>query len=193
MRKAAVALTLLAMSVTTPAVLAADPAAAPAGIRSDATPPIAEPDTSFLADAIRGGLAEVEAGRVGAARGSSPEVRRFGERMVRDHSAVNEKLKAIAAKHKIEADGTYGTQPLRPEEGAAAEMKKIAAMSGAEFDRAFVGHMVKDHEKDVALFRAQAKDGKDGELKGLAAATLPTLEEHLKMAQAQVGQVKASN
>ena len=80
-----------------------------------------------------------------------------------------------------------------PEETAAAEMKRIAAMSGAEFDRAFVGHMVKDHEKDVALFRAQAKDGKDEELKGLAAATLPTLEEHLKMAQALAGQGKASN
>ena len=192
MRKAAVALALLAISIPPPAVLAADPAA-PAGARSDATPPIAEPDTSFLSDAIRGGLAEVEAGKLGAERGAKPEVKQFAERMVRDHTAVNEKLKAIAAKHKIEADGTYGTQPMRPEETAAAEMKRMAAMSGAQFDQAFVGHMVKDHEKDVALFRAQAKDGKDQELKDLAAATLPTLEEHLKMAQALAGQVKASN
>jgi putative membrane protein len=164
---------------------------APPLAQETGTKPIAEPDTSFLSDAIRAGLAEVEAGEVGAEKASDAEVRRFAERMVRDHSPVNERLKAIAAKHRIEPEGTYGTQPMRPEEAAAAEMGRIAAMSGAEFDRAYMDHMVKDHEKDVALFRAQAKDGKDQELKGLAAATLPTLEEHLRMAQALAGQ-KAS-
>ena len=173
-------------------VLAALSAPPPAALAQTAAEPIAEPDTSFLSDAIRGGLAEVEAGKVGAERGSSPEVRRFAERMVRDHSAVDERLKAIAARHRIEADGTYGTEPMRPEESAAAEMGRIAAMSGAEFDRAFTDHMVKDHEKAVALFRAQARDGKDEELRGLAAATLPTLEEHLGMARALAGKAGAS-
>jgi putative membrane protein len=43
--------------------------------------------------------------------------------------------------------------------------------------------MLADHRKDVAEFRAEASSGKDLEVKAWAAKTLPTLEEHLRLAQ----------
>src|SRR4051795_1415547 len=115
---------------------------------------------------------------------SSPEVKRFAEHMVKDHTAANEKLTVLAKKHKIEAKGTYGTPPLKPGAEAKAEKADLSKMSGQEFDRAYASEMVQDHEKAVGLFRDEAKNGKDKEVSELASSMLPTLEEHLKMARA---------
>jgi putative membrane protein len=51
------------------------------------------------------------------------------------------------------------------------------------FDRAYIQHMMKDHETDVRRFRTEAQQGQDPELKRWAANTLPTLEAHLSMAR----------
>ena len=56
-------------------------------------------------------------------------------------------------------------------------------MSGKKFDHEYGNFMVKDHEKAVKLFRKEADKGDNGELKQFASKTLPTLEEHLKMAR----------
>jgi putative membrane protein len=60
---------------------------------------------------------------------------------------------------------------------------KLSKLSGADFDRAYMKHMVDDHVKDVAMFEKEAKNGKDADLKAWANKTLPTLREHLQMAR----------
>jgi putative membrane protein len=60
---------------------------------------------------------------------------------------------------------------------------RLAKLHGPAFDRAYSQQMVKDHEETVRLFRTEAQQGNDPELKRLAATTLPTLEEHLNMAR----------
>jgi putative membrane protein len=69
-------------------------------------------------------------------------------------------------------------------------MAKLEKLSGAQFDRAYMSEMVADHKKDVAEFRKQSTSGKDSDLKAFAAKTLPTLEDHLKMAQSTDAAVK---
>jgi putative membrane protein len=63
------------------------------------------------------------------------------------------------------------------------EAARLAQLHGTAFDRAYIQQMVKDHEADVRLFRTQARQGKDPELKHFAANTLSTLETHLNMAR----------
>jgi putative membrane protein len=63
------------------------------------------------------------------------------------------------------------------------KMDKMSKLSGAEFDREYMKHQVADHDKAVALFERQAKNGKDAELKAFAERTLPTLKEHQQMAR----------
>ena len=162
------------------------------GARAQEGAELAGPDTQFLAEAIRDGLAEVELGKTAAQKASGSEVKQFAERMVKDHTAANEKLRSLAEEHKIEPGGTYGTPPLRPAEEGAAKQRDLSGLSGEEFDRAYAAAMVEDHEKAVAAFRQQAEKGQDEELRGLAAATLPVLEEHLRMAEALAEQVGAS-
>jgi putative membrane protein len=43
--------------------------------------------------------------------------------------------------------------------------------------------MVTDHRKDVNEFKKESTSGKDPDVKAWASKTLPTLEEHLKLAQ----------
>jgi putative membrane protein len=66
-------------------------------------------------------------------------------------------------------------------------------MSGEAFDKAYMDDMVKDHKKDVAEFRKEANGGKDSDIKGFASKTLPTLEEHLKMAEDTHAKVAGKN
>src|ERR1700676_3509041 len=53
-------------------------------------------DRAFVAKAAQGGLMEVTAGKLAAQRGLDPAVKEFGQRMVTDHTAANDKLKALA-------------------------------------------------------------------------------------------------
>src|SRR3954453_4196946 len=170
MRTAVVGLALLALAAT--------------GARAEEAQPLAGPDTQFLAKAIQDGMAEGDLGKTAEEKASSPEVKRFAEHMVKDHTGANEKLPGPAKKHKIEAKGPYGPPPLKPGAEAKAEKADLSKMSGQEFDRAYASEMVQDHEKAVGLFRDEAKNGKDKEVSELASSMLPTLEEHLKMARA---------
>ena len=62
-------------------------------------------------------------------------------------------------------------------------------MSGDSLDKMYIQQMIQDHVKAVALFKDEAKNGKDSELRTLADTTLPSLEEHLKQARAIGGKV----
>jgi len=139
-------------------------------------------DNKFVREAAAGGAAEVELGKIAEEKASNEKVKEFGRRMVTDHSKAGDELKALATKKGV-------TVPTGPDAKSKAMAGKLSAMSGAAFDRAYMKDMVSDHEKDVAEFRKEANNGSDPDLKQWAATTLPTLEEHLKMAKEAYGAV----
>src|SRR3954465_15183313 len=108
MRKTALGLALAAFAGASMAMPFAGARAA------EEAKPLAGTDTQFLAKAIQDGMAEVDMGKTAEKKASNPEVKKFAERMVKDHTAAGKKLQALAKEHKIEADGTYGTPPLQP-------------------------------------------------------------------------------
>jgi len=133
-------------------------------------------DKNFISKAAQGGLAEVQLGQLAAQKASDPQVKQFAQRMVDDHSKANDKLKQVASSKNV-------TLPTDLPSDAKREEDKLNKLSGAQFDREYMNHMLSDHKKDVSLFRSQAKSGKDSEVKQFASDTLPTLEQHLQMAQ----------
>ncbi|MFP5284498.1 MAG: DUF4142 domain-containing protein [Thermoanaerobaculia bacterium] len=136
----------------------------------------ANPDEHFIHEAAAGGMMEVELGRLAAERAASPEVKAFGQRMVTDHGKANQQLMTIAASKGM-------TLPRELPAGMQRERDLLARMSGAEFDRMYMHHMVKDHKKDVAEFEKQAEKGTDLAVRTFAQQTLPTLREHLTLAE----------
>lgn len=129
---------------------------------------------NFWTKAAQGGMAEVELGQLATTKAQNAEVKNFGQKMVTDHSKANTELKALAAKKAM-------TLPTDVNSSQKSMMEKLKGLSGAEFDKAYVDAMVEDHETDVKLFEAQAKDDSDADLKAFAAKTLPTLKSHLEM------------
>ena len=132
-----------------------------------------------------GGMAEVELGKLAQQNGSNDQVKQFGSRMVDDHSKANDELKQIASSKGI----TLPTDLDAKHKSVVAKMQKL---TGAQFDRAYMDDMVKDHKEDVADFKKESTGGKDSDIKSFAAKTLPTLQDHLKMAQSTDAAVKST-
>jgi putative membrane protein len=133
-------------------------------------------DTKFAKDAAIGGMAEVEMGKVAVKNAQSDKVKQFGQRMIDDHTKAADQLKSVAAKDNI-------TLPTDLDAKHKAMVDKFSAMKGPEFDRAYMKDMVKDHQTDVAEFQKEANSGTNYDLKNWAGTTLPTLQEHLRLAR----------
>ena len=131
------------------------------------------PDGSFYKHAAEGGIAEVDAGRLAQDKGNSQQVKDFGAMMVKDHSAANEKLQALAASKNI-------TLPTTPSVTQVAGKAKLDVLSGDTFDKSYVKGQISAHRETVALFRKEISSGQDSDAKAFATATLPTVKAHLK-------------
>jgi putative membrane protein len=144
----------------------------------------AKDSSKFATNAAQGGMAEVELGRLATQRAGDPSVREFGARMVADHSRANSELKSIASQKGIKLPADLSSEQK-------SEMDKLAKMSGAEFDKEYMSTMLKDHQTDVKDFQTQSESGNDPEIKAFAGKTLPTLQQHLQMAQQAAQKVGA--
>jgi len=143
-------------------------------------------DTTFMKKAAQGGLAEVELGKLATEKASSSEVKQFGERMVTDHTKANDKLKQVAIEEHV-------TLPDKLDAKDQATKDSLEKLSGADFDRAYMKDMVKDHKADIAEFEHESKSGENTAVKDFATQTLPTLHSHLREAEKVAPTVEASN
>ena len=150
-----------------------------------AAAPVFAADEAWVMKVAKGGMAEVELGKLAAEKASTDAVKKFGQRMVDDHSKANDELKKLAQGKNITLPAEIG-----PEEKALRD--RLVKLSGPAFDQAYMKAMVSDHVKDVNEFRIESKSGKDPDVKAWAGKTLPTLEEHLKMARDASGAVGTS-
>ena len=133
-------------------------------------------DREFINRAATDGVTEVELGRVATMRAARPSVRSFGERMVADHGRGNAELLALAQGKGIALPPT-----LQPSQQAMRD--RLNGLSGADFDRAYMSEMVRDHTEDVALFERAAEVSADPDIKAWAARSLPMLRDHLALAR----------
>ena len=131
---------------------------------------------SFATQAAVIGQAEIELGKLALRQTQDPGVRTYAQRMVDDHQAAAAKLTKIAGEDQLELP-----QALDAEHQALKE--KLSELRGAAFDREYAKAMAKGHDHAVALFEAASQAAQmPSELKEFAAATLPTLKEHMAMA-----------
>jgi putative membrane protein len=137
------------------------------GVSSMTTP---SPE-SFLTDTAEGGMAEVELGKLAQQKSKNPDIKKFGQMLVEDHSKANAEVKALAAKKNINLPTGMGSHQ--------STYDKLKGLSGDEFDEEFVEDMVDDHEKDVSTFQKESQNSTDPDVKAFAAKTLPVLQKHL--------------
>jgi putative membrane protein len=133
-------------------------------------------DHKFATDAAEGGMAEVQLGQLAVSKASNPDVKNFGQKMIDDHGKANDQFKSVAAGEGITLPTSVGAKNQ-------ATYDRLNKLSGAAFDKAYMQDMVKDHETDVKEFEHESQSGGNAAIKNFASQTLPTLQEHLRMAK----------
>lgn len=146
---------------------------------------ISSQDRTFTMRAAEGSMMEIELGRVASQKATNPDVKAFAQRMVTDHGKASQRLMTIASQNNI-------TPPATLPANLRAEMDKLTRLSGTEFDRMYMSHMLKHHQKDISDFEKQASKGDNDALQSFARETLPTLREHYQLAQTVGAKVGAS-
>jgi putative membrane protein len=146
---------------------AAAPGAPPA-----ATPAPLTSDQNFVDRAALGTGTEVELGRLASTRAVSPAVRAFADRIITDHRQAHARLT------RTERSAHIAAMPAPPPPNS------LTALSGPQFDRAFMQDQIKNHQEAIQLFQAEAQTGQDPRLRKYASDTLPMLYRNLQQAQA---------
>ena len=140
------------------------------------TAKLSHSDREFIENTAKDGMAEVQIAQLAQQHASNDQVKQFAAKMVTDHSKANEELRQLAQEKGV-------TMPAGPSHMENHEMTKLSKLSGADFDREFMKGMVKDHQKAVKEFQKEATKAKDPDVRNFAAKTLPTLQDHLQMAE----------
>ncbi|HEY2472252.1 MAG TPA: DUF4142 domain-containing protein [Terracidiphilus sp.] len=133
-------------------------------------------DKNFMRSALEGVSAEIALGQLAVKKGSSEDVKQFGQKMIDDHGRLGEQMRDVAQKEGI-----------RPPAGTTAKGKalegKLRTLSGPAFDKAYIGAMVKDHRVDLDSFNNEANKGNDTAIKDAASRGALLIGEHLKLAE----------
>ena len=196
--------TILVLAISGVAAVAiADDSTAPTNQQ-----PMALTSQQFVQDAMVGGMKEIRLGEIALENSQNKDVQQFADRMVKDHTKVNEKLMKIAdgeglsipATNTFSADDPNWSNPLisNPEGLQGAELltltnlpylsdyqaiQRLQAVSGNQFDQSYAAEMVSDHTNAISEFYTASQDLSDKKLKRFAERTLPILRKHYEMAE----------
>jgi len=133
----------------------------------------ATPDEHFYRSLAEAGIAEVGLGKLAQEKGADQAVKDFGAMMVKDHSAANDKLQALASSKNV-------SLPNHPSVGAEATKAKLEVLKGNTFDKSYIKSQVTAHEQAVALLQKEIASGQDADAKAFAQQVLPTIRAHLQ-------------
>lgn len=164
-----------------PSTATTDPSttAASGGSASTASPQ----DKEWVSQAGMAGLAEVQMGNLALQKAQSPDVKAFAQRMVTDHTTSNEELVQLTTAKGL-------TLPAQLAGEHQSGLDHLKGLSGAEFDKAYMQHMVGDHDKAVSLFQTGSNSAQDADIKTFATKNLPILQEHRRLAGEVSAKVK---
>lgn len=147
--------------------------------KTSSEPPVKavdETDKRFMKHAAIGDAAEIGLGQMAQEKASNPDVKSFGERMVKDHSQNDDLLKNVAETQHINL-------PTSLDEQHKAAKGRLSRLTGSKFDQAYMQLMVQEHTKTVHQFQQEASNAHDPAVKKYAKESLPVLESHLKEAK----------
>jgi len=131
---------------------------------------VSKQDEAFLQQAAAGGLYEVQAGHLAQQKGTSSAVQSFGSTLVKDHTAANAELKALASSKGVRLPTTLPND----------KTQRLANVAQAKnFDQTFIDEVgLNDHAHDIGLFEKASRSADDAQVRAFAAKTLPALQAH---------------
>jgi putative membrane protein len=118
-------------------------------------------------------MTEVKLGELAVQNGTRDDAKEFGRMMVKDHTTIHDDLKALAKQKGV-------TLPDSLDAKHQGMVDKMASLTGAEFDDAYIAGMVKAHTKDAKVFKGESAATQDPDIKSFLDKSIPVVELHLE-------------
>ena len=135
---------------------------------------ISDTDRRFVEQASSGGAYEVQASQLALQKTQDAHVRMIAQHMIQDHTTANQQLNQVAQQKGLTAN-------TAPNADQKQMINELQGLNGSDFDQKYISQQTQAHKDTIALFQNEVSNGSDPMLKGWAAQTLPTLQEHLRM------------
>jgi putative membrane protein len=142
-----------------------------------ASSPQSMADQSFVIDAMQGNMAEVQLAQLAQQKSQSQDVKQFAQRMVNDHTQMNQKWFVPIAKQ------LNVSEPKGPSKKAKKVMEKLQSLNGDEFDKEYITAMLKDHQEDLKKFKQEADASQDPTIKQIAQQGSTVISSHLQLVE----------
>jgi putative membrane protein len=138
-------------------------------------------DAAFVHDALENNVTQVEMSQLVQTRSQSPDVQQFGQKMVQIHTELSNQLKPAAQQLGVR-------EPKGPSKKEKQEIAKLQALSGPNFDAAYLTDLAKVQQKNLKAFKDEENNAQSAGLQQAAKADEPILAQHYeileKLAQA---------
>ena len=138
-------------------------------------------DSNIVAKLDASDKGEVELARLMETKATNDSVKAYAMKLVTDHSKSEKNVMNLVRQAKL------AEKPLKSDttrQAATHELASLRSMKkGKSLDSAFVQHEMEDHQHDIADAKAMQNQAKNDQLKQLIGQTLPTLQDHLSIAQ----------
>ncbi|MEO6802072.1 MAG: DUF4142 domain-containing protein, partial [Granulicella sp.] len=128
-------------------------------------------DQVFVQQAAAAGVGQIQLGHLAAQKGSTDDVKAFGQKMVEDHATLNENMKPVAESMDIRVPTTMGKDDQD-------EYNKLNALSGDAFDKEYLAYMVKSHRHDLHESRLEAYSTENMALKQAVEVNARVVMQH---------------
>lgn len=139
-------------------------------------------DPQIAAIVVTANQVDIDAGRLARDRSSSQEVRQFARQMVTDHSAVNQSATELVARLRVAPEPNATSASLK--KGGDANLAKLKALKGADFDLAYVRHEIDYHQAVLdTLDKTLIPSARNEELRALLVKVRPAFVAHLEHAR----------
>lgn len=144
----------------------------------------AHPDQPLLQSLAQASIAEIEAGKTALEKSADPQVQKFAQQLIEDHSAALKDIEQLALSKRM----TIPKDASMQHKAIGTELKLETADT---FDGQYVRQAgVNDHTQTLALLQKAQREARDPQVKALASKLLPTMRQHLNTARQMVAQKK---
>jgi putative membrane protein len=142
-------------------------------------------DGDFVWAAGMGALVEIELGKIAADKAQSEAVKKFADNLVKGHQRMRTALETIATEHSLNF-------PKELDPKRKARIEEVSKLSGADFDRAYLRHVLSYYERSLGRFDFEATNGTIPELTAWAQRVLPRIRHQLKLAKEEARAVQTA-
>jgi len=133
---------------------------------------VAEEVADFLLKSADARMMNAQVGLLAIEKGTNSAIRDFGQRIMKDHSLLLEKIKKLASERDIYLPDQLSTKKV-------GDHRNLSEENGRDFDKTFIKMIIADHERDLKLFKKAAQCN-DSEVSAFAKRYLPLIQSDLE-------------